>query len=206
MGAIYSTFNICVEGKRDAQKCRALELDVLVCFPAMTEPESTSSEMEERSANVSDVDANTVSWEAFESRSDRLTCPVKKRCLLFFFAVRWWRWCMTTISFSFRLETSDVDMTDDFAPLSRRWKTIDNRSPLSWSMNMCDNTGNWNSPINPMWSVNEGDSFWAAIGVCPTLGLLSGWFRPQGRFSWWSSGCLHEQRWYGGDRRCRQEG
>ncbi len=28
----------------------------------MTEPESTSSEMEERSANVSDVDANNVSY------------------------------------------------------------------------------------------------------------------------------------------------
>ncbi|CAF3514105.1 unnamed protein product [Rotaria sp. Silwood1] len=40
MGAVYSTFTVCVE--------------------AMTEPESTSSEVEERSTNVSDVDANAI--------------------------------------------------------------------------------------------------------------------------------------------------
>ncbi|CAF3134462.1 unnamed protein product [Rotaria sp. Silwood2] len=40
MGAVYSTFTVCVE--------------------AMTEPESTSSEMEERSANVSDIDTNAI--------------------------------------------------------------------------------------------------------------------------------------------------
>ncbi|CAF2039813.1 unnamed protein product [Rotaria magnacalcarata] len=40
MGAVYSTFTVCVE--------------------AMTEPESTSSEVEERSTNVSDVDANAM--------------------------------------------------------------------------------------------------------------------------------------------------
>jgi hypothetical protein len=61
MGAVYSTFVVCVEGKTMSHY--AMKNKINDCFSlllAMTEPESTSSEMEERSANVSDADANAV--------------------------------------------------------------------------------------------------------------------------------------------------
>ena len=66
MGAIYSTFNICVEGSSSPfveglTEERIVALSLSRSPVAMTEPESTGSEMEERSANVSDADANAVS-------------------------------------------------------------------------------------------------------------------------------------------------
>lgn len=40
---------------------------IILYFVAMTEPESTSSEMEERSANVSDADINVVRRKNIEN-------------------------------------------------------------------------------------------------------------------------------------------
>ncbi len=60
MGAVYSTFTICVEGR--IRLPNPIKTKMMSPFLAMTEPESTSSEMEERSANVSDVDANAVCY------------------------------------------------------------------------------------------------------------------------------------------------
>ena len=57
MGAVYSKFTICVEGIQWSSDRSVAPICVV---SAMTEPESTSSEMEERSANVSDADANNV--------------------------------------------------------------------------------------------------------------------------------------------------
>ncbi len=65
MGAVYSTFTICVEGMTFSQnsiETRQIILFIFLIFLAMTEPESTGSEMEERSANVSDADANAVCY------------------------------------------------------------------------------------------------------------------------------------------------
>lgn len=63
MGAVYSKFTICVEGmiisKFDKNE---INNSISFLFLAMTEPESTSSEMEERSANVSDADTNIVCY------------------------------------------------------------------------------------------------------------------------------------------------
>lgn len=65
MGAIYSTFNICVEGDQFNKSVSSSEKELLFSYfsliLAMTEPDSASSELEERSANVSDVDMNNVS-------------------------------------------------------------------------------------------------------------------------------------------------
>lgn len=65
MGAVYSTFILCVEGRNMSRNSMNANADMSFSFfiyLAMTEPESTSSEIEERSANVSDVDANTVCY------------------------------------------------------------------------------------------------------------------------------------------------
>jgi hypothetical protein len=53
------------------------QINILV-FLAMTEPESTSSEIEERSANVSDVDANTVCYSGMHVQIMRITFTLDK--------------------------------------------------------------------------------------------------------------------------------
>lgn len=75
MGAVYSKFTLCVEGKTNFFFRLDTDDRVLFEFVAMTEPESTSSEMEERSANVSDADVNVVSTPS--------TRMIEKKCFLY---------------------------------------------------------------------------------------------------------------------------
>ncbi len=89
----------------------------------MTEPESTSSEMEERSANVSDADANAVCYHKkplirnikFCSMITRLLSTVQIVTNIFVrYGLQWIRRVIISVSTSLRTYCNSIRLTVSF--------------------------------------------------------------------------------------------